>query len=42
MVVPIDLTVVRGGVYAEPRDIDFGTLTKPDERREISVALYNR
>lgn len=42
MVVPIDVTVVNGGVYPEPREVDFGTLTDAAEARELVVSLINR
>jgi hypothetical protein len=41
MVLPIELNVVKGGVYPDPKEVDFGILTTPDHVRRVAISLLN-
>lgn len=41
MVVPVDFTVLKGGLHLNPKEIDFGIITLQEERRVIHISLLN-
>jgi len=41
LVLAVELLVLAGGLHPHPKDVDFGVLTSPDERRSVAVSLLN-
>ncbi|EQC37088.1 hypothetical protein SDRG_05315 [Saprolegnia diclina VS20] len=41
LLLPVDLTVLPGGLHADVHGLDFGYLTSDDERHHIALDLFN-
>ncbi|KAK3278976.1 hypothetical protein CYMTET_13119 [Cymbomonas tetramitiformis] len=41
IIMPVDIHAIKGGIYRNPEEIDFGTLTTVDERQYRTISLLN-
>jgi len=41
MILHVEVTVVKGGLHRTPEEIDFSTLTSPNEKLSVSILLLN-
>jgi hypothetical protein len=41
LIVPVDIHAIKGGLFRDPEEIDFGTLTDPKQMQSVAIRLLN-